>query len=137
MTDAEREGLRLYVGATPYSALVIHTKVEISPLSGQFTLKKGPHITVTDERHTYHAKVLETFRGKPHINIRYEMVVESWEEAGISSKPQIVTLCMGPRGLYWSGPGGRFDGVPDAIAAARRVAKQLTSSKPASFSDCN
>lgn len=136
MNDEERQWLRRSMEATPYSALVIHTKVEISPLSRQFTLKKGPHITVTEERHTYHARVLETFRGKSKINIRYEMVVESWEEAGISSKPQIVTLCMGPRGFFWPGPGASFDGEVEAVAVARRVGKQLTSDRSKTFSDC-
>jgi hypothetical protein len=137
MNDEERQWLRRSIEATPYSALVVHTKVEIYPLSGQFTLKKGPHITSTDERHTYHARVLETFRGKSHINIRYEMVVESWEEVGISSKPQIVTLCIGPRGFFWPGPGASFDGEADAIAEARRVGKKLAlDNKSKTFSDC-
>ena len=135
-TDAERAGLRRAIANTPYSALVVHTKVEISPMFGKFTLKKRPHDEVTDERHTYYARVLETFRGKSHTNIRYEMVVESWEEAVISGKPQIVTLCMDPSGFSWPGPGASFDGEADAIAEARRVGKKLALDKSKTFSDC-
>ncbi len=118
-TAAQAEFLRKAVAGTPYSALVVHTRVDIAPLAG-----KAKASDAGEERHTYHAKVLETFRGARAPSIRYEMVVESGESAELSSQPQIVTLCKGPRGLYWPGVGASFPGGAETVAQARAAAKQ-------------
>jgi len=136
MTDQEREFLRRAMSETPYSALVIHTKVEILPMRGK-KKSKQPSDVVTEESHIYHARVLETFRGTVQTQIRYEIIVEPGEGAGISSQPNIVTLCRDSGGLYWwPGPGATLDGTPVKVAEARRVGKQLASSKSRSFKDC-
>lgn len=56
MTDAEleREALSRAINATLYYTLVVHTKVEVSPMSGKFKSKKRqPDDVMEDERHTY------------------------------------------------------------------------------------
>jgi hypothetical protein len=136
MTDAELAGLRKALTNTPYSALVVHTKVEILPMSAKPS-STAPADVVTEERHVYYARVLETFRGASHASVRYEMVVERGEGAAIDSKPQIVTLCKDSRAFYWPGPGASFEGQAATISEARRVGKQLASGKSTSFSDCN
>lgn len=134
--SAEIEFLRKAVAGTPYSALVVHTRVDIKPASGKAATKGQPE-EGGEERHTYHARVLETFRGRSHASIQYDTVVESGETVEFDSKPQIVTLCKGPRGFYWPGVGASFPGNADAIAEARRVGKQAVSGRPASSSQCD
>jgi hypothetical protein len=136
---AQLEFLQKAVAGTPYSALVIHTKVEITPLSVR---SKNPKKAVEEaageeERHTYYARVLETFKGKAHATIRYEMIVEKGESAGLDSKPQLLTLCKGPRGFYWPGTGASFSGEADMIGVARRAAKQPVARGAASDSQCD
>ena len=132
------ESLREAVAATPYSALVIHTKVEIAPLSVRAANpKKAFAQEASDERHTYSARVLETFKGKAYATIRYEMIVEKGESAVLDSKAQLLTLCKGPRGFYWPGVGASFPGEVEMIAAARRAAKQPATSAKASKSQCD
>jgi hypothetical protein len=136
VTDDEREFLRRAITDSPYSALVVHTKVEILPMSAK-NRPKEPVDVATEESHIYHARVLKTFRGVVHARIRYEMVVEVGEGAGISSRPAIVTLCRDALGRYWwPGPGATLEGKPTNVADATRLGKQLASSKASSFSDC-
>ena len=120
---AQAEFLRKAVAGTPYSALVV-TRVDIAPLGRAKVPSQGQPAEAGEERHTYHAKVLETFRGAKVPSIRYEMVVEGGESAELSSRPQIVTLCKGPRGLYWPGTGASFPGGADSVAQARAAARQ-------------
>jgi hypothetical protein len=136
---AQLEFLQKAVAGTPYSALVIHTKVEIIPLSVRSkNAKKAVEEAAGEvERHTYYARVLETFKGKAHATIRYEMVVEKGESAGLDSKPQLLTLCNGPRGFYWPGTGASFPGEADMIAVARRAAKQPATRPNVSDSQCD
>ena len=136
MASAEREFLAKAIAQTPYSALVVHTRVDIAPLHNKSAHHEAADV-VTEERHIYHARVLETFRGKPASTIRYEMVVERGEGAEIDTKPQILTLCSGPRGLYWPGTGASFDAVQSSILLARRVARETSSLSPRGYSQCN
>jgi hypothetical protein len=134
---AKLESLRKAVAGTPYSALVVHTKVEITALSVRSAnAKKAVEDDPGEERHTYSARVLETFKGKAYATIRYEMVVEKGESAAVDSKPQLLTLCKGPRGFYWPGVGASFPGESEMISAARRVAKQPVASAKVSESQC-
>lgn len=67
-----KEPLESAVAQTPYSALVIHTRVDIEPLYP----KKGASVgqdEYTEERAVYYARVLETFRGKTVQQVRYEV----------------------------------------------------------------
>ncbi len=127
---AQLESLREAVALTPYSALVIHTKVEITPLPVRSAnAKKAGDGEVGEERHIYYARVLETFKGKAYTAIRYEMVVESGEQAVVDSKAQLLTLCKGPSGFYWPGVGASFPDDVEMRSAARSAAKQRHSSK--------
>lgn len=135
---AQLESLRAAVAGTPYSALVIHTKVEITPVSVRSANpNKAVEAEAGEERHTYYARVLETFKGKAYATIRYEMVVEKGESAVLDSKAQLLTLCKGPRGFYWPGVGASFPGEVEMISVARRVAKQPTTRAKASESQCD
>jgi hypothetical protein len=123
--EARLDFLRSAIAGTPYSALVIHSKVEITPLSlRRANAKKSLDDHEGEERHTYHARVLETFKGTAYATIRYEMIVEKNESAKLDSKPQLLTLCKGPRGFYWPGTGAGFPGEVALIEAARLAAKQ-------------
>lgn len=136
MASAEREFLAKAIAQTPYSALVVHTRVDIAPIHNKSAHPEAAD-AVTEERHIYHARVLETFRGKPASTIRYEMVVERGEGAEIDAKPQILTLCLGPRGLYWPGTGASFDAVQSSVMLARRVARETSSLPSRGYSQCN
>lgn len=135
------ESLRKAVAGTPYSALVVHTKVEITPLvvrssssSKSTTVKQESD----EERHIYHARVFEKFKGKVSSSvIRYEMVVEKGESAVLDSKPQILTLCEGPRGLYSPGVGTSFPGEGAMITLAKKAAKQSATHTKTSNSLCD
>jgi hypothetical protein len=135
---AKLESLREAVAGTPYSALVVHTKVEITPLSVRSANpKKAVSEDPGEERHTYYARVLETFKGKTYATIRYEMVVEKGESAVLDSKTQLLTLCKGPRGFYWPGVGASFPAESEMILAARHAAKQSATRTKASEGQCN
>ncbi len=137
------ESLRGAITGTPYSALVIHTKVEITALSARSKNpkktdpKKAAVADSDEERHVYYARVLETFKGKAYSTIRYEMTVEKGEGATLDSKPQLLTLCQGPRGFYWPGTGANFPADTDFITEARRVAKQPVTRAIVSDSQCD
>jgi hypothetical protein len=136
---AQLEFLQKAVAGTPYSALVVHTKLEITPLSvrSKNVKKAAEEAAGEEERHTYYARVLETFKGKAHSTIRYEMVVEKGESATLDSKPQLLTLCKGPRGFYWPGTGASFPGEVEMIAVARRAAKQPATRGAVSDAQCD
>jgi hypothetical protein len=132
--DASRDA----IAGTPYSALVIHTKVEIASLPVRSAnAKKGAEQEAYEERHVYYARVLETFKGKAYATIRYEVIAEKGEEATLVSKPQVLTLCKGPRGFYWPGTGASFPADADVISEARRVAKQPVKPVTATNSQCD
>jgi hypothetical protein len=132
------EFLQNAVVGTPYSALIIHSKVEITPLPASHSTKakSAADEKTGEERHTYHARVLETFKGKAFRTIRYEMIVETGELAELDSKPQLLTLCKGPRGFYWPGVGASFPADPELIAAARNASKQSSKSVLKAKSQC-
>lgn len=132
----QRNFLNEAIIATPYSALIVHTRVEIFPVPGESPNRKKQSGLVTNERHVYSANVLETFRGRVYEKIKYEMVVERGEGASISSDPRIVTLCRDSSGLSWPGTGASFPGEKDFIADARRIARQLSAVKSNSFAHC-
>jgi len=124
------------IGQTPYSALVVHTRVDIVPLQagGRSSAESAEYV---EERTIYHARVLETFRGKSVRQIRYEMVGERGEAAVIDSKPQILTLCSGPRGFYWPGTGASFPADQKLLVLARQVGREMAQGAPRSFAQCN
>lgn len=130
------EPLERAVAQTPYSALVIHTRVDIEPLYP----KKGASVgqdEYTEERAVYYARVLETFRGKTVQQVRYEVWGERGEAAVIDSKPQILTLCSGPRGFYWPGTGASFPADPELVVLARRAGREAAAGSSRKFVQCN
>lgn len=132
------ESLRDAIAGTPYSALVVHTKVEIASQSVRSGKpKKGVEEEADEERHIYHARVLETFKGKTYPTIRYESITEKGEGVTLDSKPQVLTLCKGPRGFYWPGTGASFPADADILTEARRVAKRPAKSATESHSQCD
>ncbi len=143
------EFLERAVAGTPYSALVVHYKVEIVPLPNPSAKAKKtePKKAVgkgrgedleEEERHIYYARVLETFKGKAYTTIRYEMVVEKGEDNSLNSKPQVLTLCKEPSGFYWPGVGASFPGDDaEVISVARRVGKQPVKRGAALQSQCD
>lgn len=140
---AEASFLKEAIAQTPYSALVVYTRVDIKPVTGKngkANLAAAPaDEDVTEERHTYHARVIETFRGKAVPQVRYDMVVERGESANIDTTPKILTLCSGPQGFYWPGTGAVFTASKDAVVLARQAGKEAASSARASkpFAQCD
>jgi hypothetical protein len=133
------------VAGTPYSALVVHTKVKVVPIPDRSTKSKkaiaeepGVAEDPGEERHVYYARVLETFKGKAYATIRYEMVVEKGEETSLNPKPQVLTLCKERGNFYWPGVGASFPGDDaEVISVARRVAKQPVKRGAAPKSQCD
>ena len=140
---AEARFLKEAITQTPYSALVVYTRVDIKPIAGKNGRANAgapQSADVTEERHIYHARVIETFRGKPISQLRYDMVVEPGETASIDSTPRILTLCSGPQGFYWPGTGAVFTASKDAVVLARQAAKETVSSATRTtrlFAQCN
>ncbi len=130
---AEASFLKDAIAQTPYSALVVYTRVDVKPVpgkNGKANLTVPPaDEEVTEERHTYHARVIETFRGKSVPQVRYDMVVERGESANIDTTPKILTLCSGPQGFYWPGTGAVFTASKDAIVLARQAGMEAVSPK--------
>jgi hypothetical protein len=129
---AEASFLKEAIAQTPYSALVVYTRVDIKPVTGKngkanLTIPPADDV-VTEERHTYHARVIETFRGKAVPQVRYDMVVVRGESANVDTTPKILTLCSGPQGFYWPGTGAVFTASKDAVVLARQTGKEAASS---------
>ena len=126
MTDEERQWLRKSIEATPYAALVVHTKAEILSIP---SARRGGESSdaMTDERHVYHVRVLETFRGATYANIRYQMIANKGNSLEINSRPYILTLCKDGNVFYWPGPGASIEATPETIAEARHLSQQLAS----------
>ena len=138
-TDAREyymEALERAIAETPYTALIVHTRVDIHPLPPT-TRSPAAWDAATDERQVYYARVLQTFRGKPLAHIRYELVAERGEGAHIDSKPQIITLCSGPRGFYWPGTGAHFPVTDASLALARKVGRQVAAAPTRRFAQCD
>ncbi|WP_156370725.1 hypothetical protein [Acidovorax sp. Leaf191] len=131
-----KEPLERAVAQTPYSALVIHTRVDIEPVRPKKGASAGQD-EYTEERTVYHARVLETFRGNAVRQVRYEVWGERGESAVIDSKPQILTLCSGPRGFYWPGTGASFPADPELLVLARRVGREAAAGSSHKFVQCH
>lgn len=115
---------------TPYCALIQHTSVDIIPVPDPF-----PNDGDVEEKHIYHAKVLETYRGQKLKNISYTLVCEKGEETTIIKQPFIITLCADKEGFFWPGTGSDFEATQENLKTARRISKKLKSVKQ-SFPYC-
>jgi hypothetical protein len=131
-----KEFLIKSIPETHYSALVVHTRVSIKSVNEKRKFR-GQSVDVAEEVHTYHARVMETFRGRPRTHIQYEVVTEPGEGASVSTAPQILTLCAGPKGLYWPGTGASFPATKEFVAIARRVGQRVAAAKFEHFPQCD
>ena len=93
--------------------------------------------SITEERHIYEARVLETLRGRTMRRIRYEVIVDSGDSAALSSRPEIVMLCRGARGFYGAGVGTSFRASRDSVVLARTLAKDLAKKLTDKFDYCD
>ena len=124
------EALENAILDTPYCALIEYTSVEVFPLPDPY-----PDDDDVEEKHIYHARVIETFRGQQLDNISYISFSEKGDGARISAEPVVITLCFGNEGFYWPGVGSLFPATEDVIKSARRISQKAKFDKQ-SFSDC-
>lgn len=122
------DSIRFLEGAisdTPYSALIQYTGVDV-------IREQKDNV----EKHIYHAKVIETYRGQKSENISFYLYCEAGEGLDNDDKPVVITLCNDNEGLYWPGVGAEFEASQEVIRAARRISKKYRSVKQQSFPYC-
>jgi hypothetical protein len=124
------EALEGFVSNTPYCALIKHTSVDVVPVPDPY-----PDDGYVEEKHIYHAKVLETFRGQQMENISYMTITEKGEGANISTEPTVITLCKDKEGFWGLGTGSTYPATEEVVKVARRIGQKVKSSKK-SFSFC-
>jgi hypothetical protein len=113
------------ISDTPYSALIQYTGDDIIS-----DLKDNV------EKHIYHAKVLETYRGQKFENISFYLYCEEGEGLNIDDEPVVITLCNDNEGFYWPGVGAEFEASQEVVREARRISKKYSSAKQQSFPYC-
>lgn len=113
------------ISTTPYSALILHTSVDVVSVLDDNSV----------EKHIYHARVLETYRGQELENISYTMFVEKGETAFINKASFVVILCVNNEGFYWPGTGSSFPATEDILKAAKRISQNIKLTQQ-SFSYC-
>ncbi|WP_409827134.1 hypothetical protein [Acidovorax sp.] len=139
MAEELTSALRHAVTETPHALLVVHTRATIEHIpSGEKPrrLGEGEMPVMTEERHIYEAQVLETLRGPAMQRVRYEVVVDRGDSISLSSGPQIVMLCRGPKGYYGAGVGSAFAATRELLALARASA-QAAGPKSGKFAYCD
>jgi len=124
------EALEGFISNTPYCALIQYTSVDVVPVPDPY-----PDDDDVEEKHVYHAKVLETYRGQQLDNISYIETTESGEGAHISAEPVVVTLCVDKDEFFWAGTGSVYPATDEVIKAARRISQKVKSVKQ-SFTFC-
>ncbi|WP_260261664.1 hypothetical protein [Vibrio intestinalis] len=107
---------------TPYSAVLKYTKVDVV---------EEEH----DDKHIYHAQVVETFRGETHDNIEFVGYFEKEEKKELDTNPVIVTLCLDNGIYYWPGTGAQFPTNPETMALSHQTALDIDS-KQTEFVQC-
>jgi len=113
------------ISTTPYSALILNTSSDVISVPDDDSI----------EKHIYHARVLETYRGQELGNISYIMFVEKGETAFINKEPFIVILCINNEGFYWPGTGSSFPATKEILKAAKRISQNVKLTQQ-SFSYC-
>jgi hypothetical protein len=108
------------ISGTPYSALIQYTGVDVSTVPDPY-----PNDDNVEEKHIYHAKVLETFRGEKQENINFTLYCEKGEETSIDKEPVVITLCINSDGFFWPGTGSEFPATEEIIETARRIAQKV------------
>lgn len=116
---------------TPYSALIKITSVKTIDLPD-----KDPSDDYAEQKLVYQAEVIETYRGKKHQQLSYEMYIEKGEAVEHDKKPFIVTLCQSKDGFYWPGVGASFSADKRLITFAKKQAN-LLDKKQTTFNGCD
>jgi hypothetical protein len=124
------EALEGFVSNTSYCALIQHTSVDVVPIHDPY-----PEDGYAEEKHIYHANVIETLHGQQLENISYTTITEKGESATISTEPVVITLCVGKEGFLGLGTGSVYPATEEVIKAARRISQKVKSGKQ-SFSFC-
>jgi hypothetical protein len=124
------EALEGFISNTPYCALIQYTGVDVVPIPDP-----DPNDDDVEEKHIYHAKVLETFHGQQMQNISYIETTAKGEGAHVSAEPTIITLCIKNNEFFWVGTGSEYPATKEVIKAARRISQKVKSGKQ-SFSFC-
>ncbi|MFY3383859.1 hypothetical protein [Paracidovorax sp. MALMAid1276] len=141
MAEDEKHQLAHAMAMTPYTVVVVHTRLTIVPIPSPNVshglIDADQDRVMTEERHIYEAQVVETLRGPAMKRIRYEVLVDRGDSASLSTQPAIVMVCRGPRGFYWGGVGAHFKASREAVALARRVAKDLAQKPATKFGYCD
>lgn len=104
---------------TPYSALIRVTSVDITHLPDEDKSDE-----YSEQKFTYHADVIETYRGESKKSITYVMYAEGAEQPGSHEKPFIITLCHDDEGFYWPGVGSEFLAHSKLKVLAKKAAKK-------------
>lgn len=122
----QRAFLSEAIVATPYSAVVKHTRVEVIDMAdGEFSSK-----------HIFYADVIETIRGEERSNVHYTMFVEHDEEVILDNAPVILTLCIDDGEYYWPGVGAQFHVNQPLIQLAKSSALRTDTSQ-SHFEHCD
>ncbi len=103
------------ISTTPYSALILHASVDVISVLDDDSI----------EKHIYHAKILETYRGQKLENISYTMFVEKGETVFTNKEPFVVILCVNNEGFYWPGTGSSFPATEKIVEAAKRISQNV------------
>ena len=126
----QSEALKKAIVKTPYSALIKVTSVDIFDMPDS-----DKSDDYAEQKLTYHAKVIESYRGKADRNITYVMYIEKGEDVGHPKEAFIITLCQSRNGLFWPGVGASFSSDYRLRELARKHSKQF-SNQQSSFEDC-
>lgn len=124
--EAQQLALDKAIAATPYSAVVQHTRVEVLAVTDDPTLSE----------HVYYADVIDPLRGEPASRIKYRMYVEQDEDAIVERTPVIITLCNDSDGYYWPGVGSQFNATKGLLQRAKDINKELDA-KQTHFAHCD
>ncbi|MFZ1985092.1 MAG: hypothetical protein WAU91_11805 [Desulfatitalea sp.] len=124
------EALEYAISSTPYSALIQYTSDDVSSIP-----KSYPANELDEEKHIYHARVLETYRGERQTNISFTLICEKGDGLINDEKPVVVTLCIDNEGFFWPGTGSEFPATKEIIKAAQRISQNVKFEKQ-SFPQC-
>ena len=126
----QSEFLKKAIVNTPYSALIKVTSVDTFDVPDSDKLDD-----YAEQKLTYHANVIEPYRGKMDKNITYVMYIEKGEEVEYPKEALIVTLCQSKDGLFWPGVGASFSSDGRLRELAKKYSQQLNKQQT-SFDDC-
>ncbi|WP_335967330.1 hypothetical protein [Galbibacter sp. PAP.153] len=101
-----------------YTALIQDYKIESFPVED---LDKSDEFA--EKKILFYANAIETFNGKHHDKIVYEMIVEVNEDEILNKEPKLICLCDKKGRLIWPGTGSIFPNKPSLINRANKIKK--------------